>query len=200
MFLCCVLGWVNLHVSSLRAVCHAQQFYSFPGYNSHWFSEPGNLGAHLSCARPESWGFQCGEQAPLPLGKSFIFLDPSWLWISPLFLSVYFFLWDHISSSPTCLDAALLVFVVEALFILFSEEIILDVVVDWLWEEKRTPCAAILKCSLQPFWIVILMLDISESDFFLLIFYETFFNLMEMISKMLFPPNHSFSPAIKACS
>lgn len=92
MFLCCVLGWVNLHVSSLRAVCHAQQFYSFPGYNSHWFSEPGNLGAHLSCARPESWGFQCGEQAPLPLGKSFIFLDPSWLWISPLFLSVCVFL------------------------------------------------------------------------------------------------------------
>lgn len=48
---------------------------------------------------------------------------------------------------------ALSIFVEEALFILFSEEIIPDVVVDllYLWEEMRSLYAAILKCSLQPF-------------------------------------------------
>lgn len=58
---------------------------------------------------------------------------------------------------------------VHSVFRFSSEEIVPDVAVDllYLWEEVSTgsPYAAILKSSLQPFWIFILMLDITESDF-----------------------------------
>lgn len=51
----------------------------------------------------------------------------------------------------------------------FSFQVFSDVAVDLLslWEEVSTgaPYAAILKCSLQPFWMFILMLDITESNF-----------------------------------
>lgn len=56
LLLHCFLGWVSLHISSLRAESPYPTTLYFSWMRSQWFSKPGVLGAHLSGAVPKSWG------------------------------------------------------------------------------------------------------------------------------------------------
>ena len=102
MFFCWILGWVSLHVSSLRVDFCYLQFYSFLWYIFHWFSKSGILGVHFSCVRLRGW---CGAQISHSSGKRSV---PLWslLIVDHCDWDVHFFLGEApylcLSSQAQC--------------------------------------------------------------------------------------------------
>lgn len=128
MFFCWILGWVSLHMSSLRVDFCYLQFYSFLWYIFHWFSKSGILRVHFSCVGSRGW---CGALISHSLGKRSV---PLWFlsivdhcdwdvhffsWWGPISLpllssSVWFFfllLWKLCSSSYSLYSHRYVVFV-----------------------------------------------------------------------------------------
>ena len=138
MFLCCFSGQMSLHMSPLRVGFGSLWACSFLVCVSHWLSKPDIGGTHLSCTRAMSWAAWYRAQIPCSLGKLTI---SCWLFPTADCRGYHFFPWcGHISDSPAHVIAVFLPFVVETLFIQFSDffrENVLYVAVDYLrpWEQ-----------------------------------------------------------------